>query len=229
MRLAATLTAAVLCACSGSFGNSAREAFHQSVVVGAGTVVHVENVAGAVQVNAWAKPAVDVAATKYAHDAEALRNIRIGVRQEGSVIFIKTTYAGGMHAGGVRYRLSVPADASLQIRNVAGAVDLSGVSGNVDVETQAGEITAAVGRVTGNRSIDLHATTGAVTLTIAPGSDATVSATSTVGDFASDVPGVSQRRENLVGASGSGTLGAGSARIHITTTTGAIALRQRGE
>jgi hypothetical protein len=38
-----------------------------------------------------------------------------------------------------------------------------------------------------------------------------------------------QRRENLVGASGSGTLGAGSARIHITTTTGAIALRQRAE
>lgn len=226
MRLAAALSVTVLCACTGSFGDGAREAFHQSVAAGAGTVVHVENVAGAVQVNTWAKPAVDVAATKYAHDAAALRNIAIGVRKEGSTIFIETIYAGGMHAGGVRYRLTVPADASLQIHNVAGAVDLAGVSGNVDVVTQAGEITAAVGRVTGNRSIDLHATTGAVTLTIAPGSDATVSATSTVGDVASDVPGVSQRRENLVGASGSGTLGAGSARIRITTTTGAIALRQ---
>ncbi|MGA9419586.1 MAG: DUF4097 family beta strand repeat-containing protein [Candidatus Cybelea sp.] len=229
MRLAATLTAAVLCACSGSFGDSAREAFHQTLAVGAGTVVHVQNVAGTVHVDTWAKPSVDIAATKYAHDADALRNITIGVRKDGADVFIETTYGGGMHAGGVRYRLSVPDDASLQIRNIAGAVELAGVSGNVDVETQAGEITAAVGRVTGNRSIDLHATTGAVTLTIAPGSDATVSATSTVGAFASDVPGVLQRRENLVGASGSGTLGAGSARIHITTTTGAIALRQRAE
>jgi hypothetical protein len=229
MRIVAILTTAGLCACSGSFGDSAREAFHQTVSVGAGPVVHVENVAGAVRVDAWPQASVDVAATKYAHDADALRDIHIGVRKEGSDVFIETSYGGGMHGGGVRYRLSVPADASLQIRNVVGAVELAGVRGNVEVDTQAGEITAAVGRVTGNRSIDLGATTGAVVLTIAPGSDAKVAALSTVGRFSSDVPGVSQRRENLVGASGSGTIGAGSASIRITTTTGAITLRQRAE
>jgi Putative adhesin len=229
MRILAILTTAGLCACSGSFSDSAREAFHQTVSVGAGAVVHVENVAGAVRVDAWPQASVDVAATKYAHDADALRDIHIGVRKEGSDVFIETSYGGGMHGGGVRYRLSVPADASLQIRNVVGAVELAGVRGNVHVDTQAGDITAAVGRVAGNRSIDLGATTGAVALTIAPGSDAKVAALSTVGRFSSDVPGVSQRRENLVGASGSGTIGAGSASIRITTTTGAITLRQRAE
>ena len=87
-------------------------------------------------------------------------------------------------------------------------------------------IAANVGRVGGDRSIDLRATTGAVTLTIAPGSSATVEANSTVGDFASDVPGMTGEREHIVGARGVGTIGSGSARIRLTTTTGAIALRE---
>jgi Putative adhesin len=227
MRRAAIVSAVVLCACSGSFGDGARESFHQVVAAGSAPVIHVENVAGAVRVDAWPKTTVDVAATKYARDAGALRDIRIGVRKEGSDVFIETSYGGGIHSGGVRYRLFVPAGSSLQIHNVAGSVELTGVRGNIDVETQAGEITADAGRVTGDRSIDLRATTGAVTLSVASESDATVTASSTVGAFTSDVPGISQRRENLVGASGSGTIGSGSARIRITTTTGAIALRQR--
>jgi Putative adhesin len=216
-----------LAACSGAFGERVREQFHSTIATGDAPLVRVQNVAGAVRVDGWSKPVVDVNATKFGHDAQDLRNILIGVHQERSGISIVTTYTGAMRGGGVRYRIFVPEGASLWIDNVAGAVDLAGVRGNVDVETQAGTITADVGRVAGDRSVDLRATTGAITLAIAPESSASVEAESTVGDFSSDVPGVTQRRENIVGAQGGGTIGSGSAQIRLTTTTGAIALRER--
>jgi DUF4097 and DUF4098 domain-containing protein YvlB len=132
-----------------------------------------------------------------------------------------------MQSGGVRYRISVPAAASLQISNVAGAISIAGIRGDAGVETQAGKIDAGLGRVDGNRSIDLRATTGAVVLWISPDSSANVEASSTVGAFASNLPGISESRENIVGVRASGTIGSGSARIRLTTTTGAVALRER--
>jgi hypothetical protein len=214
-------------ACNGSFDQRVHEDVHQTIAAAPAAPIHVENVAGSVRVVGWSKAAVDIQATKYGYDEQALRAVTIGVRKEGDAIFIQTSYGGGTHSGGVRYRLSVPTGASLDISNIAGAVDINGVSGDVRVETQAGEITADAGRVAGNRSIDLQATTGAIKLSIAPGSSATVDGSSTVGAFASDIPGISTSRENIVGMRASGRIGSGSAHIAITTTTGAIALRER--
>lgn len=214
-------------ACSGAFGERARESVHQSIAAGNAPTVRVDNVAGAVRIDGWSKPFVDVQATKYGSDDRELRSIAIDVGRQGDEIAIATRYSGGVHGGGVRYRIAVPADASLRVSNVAGAVDFAGVRGNLDAETQAGEITADAGNVDGNRSIDLRATTGAIRLTISRGGSARVEAESTVGDFSSDVPGISQERRNIVGSRGGGTIGSGSARITLTTTTGAIALRQK--
>ncbi len=212
--------------CSGEFGDRVREQVHRAIAAGPSPLVRVENVAGTVRVEGWSRPIVDVDATKYGHDAAELRDFTVDVRREAGGVSVVTRYSGGMRGGGVRYRISVPADASVRISNIAGTVDLAGVGGDVAVATQAGAITADLGRVTGNRSIDLRATTGAVTLSISPQSDARVTASSTVGAFGSDLPGISQQRENIVGVRGGGTIGAGSARIRLTTTTGAIALHQ---
>lgn len=217
----------ILEACSGALGERVREQVHQSVTAGSAPAVQIENVAGAVRVDAWNKPIVDVQATKYGYDPQELRSISIAVAREPGAVSVVTRYGSGVHGGGVRYKISVPQDASLRISNTAGSVDIAGVRGDVKITTEAGEITADVGRVAASRSIDLRATTGAVTLTIARGSDATVRAASTVGDFASGIPGISTTREHVVGARGGGTIGTGSARINLETTTGAIALRQR--
>ncbi|MBV8344235.1 MAG: DUF4097 family beta strand repeat protein [Candidatus Eremiobacteraeota bacterium] len=213
-----------LAACSGGFGDRAREEFHAAVDAGAGVTVHVDNIAGSVNVGAWPRPSVDVRATKYGRDAAELRSVKIDVRRTGGDVYVKTSYEGLNH-GSVRYRLSVPSDASLQISNVAGAVDVAGITGDVTVETQAGAIAANVGRVEGERTIDLRATTGAVDLSIAPDSSARVEASSTVGAITSTMPGVVASRENLVGARANGLIGSGSGRIRVSTTTGAIRLR----
>jgi Putative adhesin len=228
-RAAAAACTAILTltACSAAFGERVHENVHQAVATNASPEVVVSNVAGAVRIEAWEKPIVDVDATKYGYDQQELRRIAITVDRTGNGVSIATNYSGGVHSGGVRYRIFVPVDAALRIGNIAGLVDVTGVAGNLDVETQAGAISVNAGRVAGDRSIDLRATTGAVSLSIAPGSDARVEAQSTVGSFSSDFPAVSQQRENIVGARGSGSIGTGSALIRLTTTTGGIALKQR--
>ncbi len=224
-RLVAAAAIVAFTGCSGAFGERAREDFHQAIAAGAGVTVHVDNVAGSVNLDAWAKPSVDVRATKYGNDASELRSVKIEVRTEGKDVFVKTSYSEGLRHGSVRYRITVPADAALDISNIAGAVKLAGTTGDVTVQTQAGAITADVGRVSGSRSIDLRATTGAVELSIAPSSDAAIDATSTVGAVTSRIPGVAASRENLIGARASGLIGSGSGRVRIATTTGAITLR----
>lgn len=214
-------------ACSHSFGERAHEQFHRSIDAGTAPLVRVDNVAGSVTIEARPGGAVDVVATKYARDEQQLRSVTIDVRQSDGTVAIATTYHAALTRAGVRYRIGVPAGASLRISNVAGAVDIAGVGGDIRVETQAGEIAVDAGTVSGKRTIGLHATTGAVTLSIAPGSDASVEAQSTIGDFATDISGITSSRENLVGVRGGGRIGNGSAQIRLTTTTGAIALRER--
>jgi hypothetical protein len=225
VEMAALMALMALCACSGSLGERVHEEFHQAIDSGPAPTVHVDNIAGTVRITPWSKPVVDIAATKYGYDAAELHSVTISVHREGDGIFVVTTYAGENHNGGVRYRISVPAGSAVQVGNVAGSVSVGKVSGNVTVETQAGTVDARLGRVDGDRSIDLRATTGTIALRIARDSNATVAAESTVGSFSSDFPGIEQSRENIVGAQAHGKIGSGTARIRLTTTTGAITLR----
>jgi Putative adhesin len=213
-----------LVACTG--GDRVREQIHRTLSVSDTPNVSVQNVAGAVRIDTWQKPLVDVVATKYGNDIDDVRNITIDVHQEGDAVTIATRYSGGAHQGGVGYQISVPAAASVHVQNVAGAVDLAGVGGNVVVGTQAGRITAALGKVEGDRSITLSATTGAIGLSIARDSSASVEVTSTVGHFSSSFPEISQSSENIVGVRASGNVGSGRAKIRLSTTVGAIELRE---
>jgi hypothetical protein len=213
-----------LAACAG--GDRVREQIHRTLSVSGTPNVSVTNVAGAVRIDTWQKPLVDVVATKYGNDIDDLRNVTIDVHQEGDAVTVETRYSGGTHQGGVGYQISVPAGASVHVQNIAGAVDLGSVGGNVVVETQAGRIAAALGRVEGDRSITLSATTGAIDLSIARDSSASVEVSSTVGHFSSSFPEISQSSENIVGVRAAGNIGSGSAKIRLSTTVGAIELRE---
>jgi Putative adhesin len=231
MRLAPALWLLSLCVllatgCAGGFSERVHETVHQSIG-GEPATVRIDNIAGSVHVEGAAKPAVEVEATKYGYDDAELRSIHVDARKEGDEVVIATSYESRTHGGGVRYRVTVPASAAVHIGNIAGAVDVRGVRGNVSVETQAGRIVADCGRVAGNRSVDLNATTGAIELTIARDSSASVEARSTVGHISSELPEIAERRENFVGANATGKIGAGDAHIRLTTTTGAIAIRTR--
>jgi len=214
---------ASLTACAGV--SQMREEVRRSVSTAANPSVRVENTVGGVRVTVSSKHEVDVDAIKSGSSADDLRNILVDVQSQGGTVTITTKYRN-FASGGVRYAISVPAGASLNVDNATGAVNVEGVEGDVTAATQTGEIVADLGRVAGRRAVDLSATTGSVRLIIDPASDATVDARSVVGDFKSDFPGLSVDRENVVGSRASGKIGGGSASIRLNTTAGAIALRR---
>ncbi|MBV9057085.1 MAG: DUF4097 family beta strand repeat protein [Candidatus Eremiobacteraeota bacterium] len=127
----------------------------------------------------------------------------------------------------MRYRLLVPARVALEVSNDAGGVSVAGLSGDVSVETQAGTIRTDFGKVALRRSIVLRATTGSIHCSLSRDSDATIDVSSSVGSISSDFPSIATRRESIVGMSAQGRLGSGSARITLSTTTGAVAIRER--
>ena len=122
--------ALALSACAGA-DERVREEVRQTIPTGSAPVVHVENIAGDVRVYGTKRASVQLDATKYGYDADELRGITVGAHVEGNEVFLVTTYAGGVEHGGVRYRVDVPAGASIHIANVAGAVSVSGVAGDV--------------------------------------------------------------------------------------------------
>jgi putative adhesin len=211
-----------LAACGGT---QYREPFHQTVSTGAAPSVRIDNSIGEIRVSGWQKHSIEIDAVKSGMNEDAVRNISIDVQTQGASVTISTKYHG-FAGGGVAYTISVPAGASLDINNTTGAIRIEDVDGNVTAGTQTGQVDASVGRVTGRRAIELTATTGSVRLNIDPNSDARVDASTTIGDVSSDFPSIGSGRQNVVGASASGTIGTGTATIHLTTTTGAIALRR---
>jgi Putative adhesin len=208
-----------------TLGSDLRETVHETLSTGGNPIVRVTNVVGEIRVGTWKRDAVDVQAVKSARTLQDLNRIAIDAHSEGRNVTITTRYSGGT-GGGVSYTLLVPPAASLAISNITGTVDVRGTLGDVSVTTQTGEIAAQLGRVAGNRVVDLGATTGSVKLSIAADSSVRVDASSTIGSFSSDFPAVSMSRTNLVGIAAMGTIGSGSAAIRLHTTTGSIELQQ---
>jgi DUF4097 and DUF4098 domain-containing protein YvlB len=213
----------LLCGCSGT---QVREHVHKSVSTGAAPSVRIDNAVGAIRVTGWQKKTIDIEAVKDGMSMDAVHNIDIDVQTNGNDVTIATKYHA-FGTGGVSYTISVPAGASLDITNSTGEIRVSNIDGDVRAKAQTGSVDANVGRVSGNRSIDLTARTGSIKLAIDAHSDARVEARASLGDVSSDFPSVESSRQNVVGASASGRIGAGSASIRLTTTTGSIAVLQR--
>jgi hypothetical protein len=220
--LALAALSMTLAACSGT---QVRETVHKSISTGAAPAVRIDNAVGQVTITGWQKNSIDIEAVKTAMTQDIVNTIDIDVQIQGNTVAIATKYHG-FGGGGVRYTISVPAGSSLDVTNTTGAVRIDGVNGDVSAAAQTGAVEASVGRVSDRRAIDLSATTGEVRLSIDPNSDARVEAHTSVGDVSSDFEPVESSRQNVVGASASGTIGSGSASIRLRTTTGAIRLRR---
>lgn len=219
------LAAFTLTGCT--FGPQVQEQFHKTVPTTSAPHVKVSNVVGEVRVEGWSNNTVDVDATKTAESEDALKSIAIDVRAQGDDVTIETNYTGLMKRGGVRYLIHVPSAASADVDNTTGAIRIEGIDGDVTAKTQTGEIVARVGKVAGGRSVSLSATTGAVTLDMTGDSSATVTASTTVGNVSSDFPALGSSRENVVGASASGTIGSGAGKVTLDTVTGAIEINRQ--
>jgi DUF4097 and DUF4098 domain-containing protein YvlB len=208
--------------CSGSF-EQVRAPFHASVATGPSPTVTITNIVGEVRVNPSHADAVDVAATKYASNQSELTNIDIVVRSMDGGVSVQTLYRNE-HAGGVRYDITVPENASVRITNITGTIKVGPIGGSVVARTATGTVDVQLGRIATHRSVDLKSATGTIALHIAADSSANVSASSALGSISSDFPSIEAIRSNLVGSNAAGRIGDGAATVRLSVGTGSISI-----
>src|ERR1700736_3967814 len=128
------------------------EEFHQTYALTPDGRVELDNINGAVHISSWDRNEVKVDAVKYADTKERLEEARIEVDSGKDYLSIRTQYRDhdltfdwGSHnnPASVEYTLTVPRAARLdEIKLINGALDVTGVSGEVRASSIHGKLQA---------------------------------------------------------------------------------------
>src|SRR5271165_1509629 len=229
-------------------GGSLTEEFHQTYALTAGGRIELDNINGDVHISSWDRNEVKVDAVKYAGVKDRLDEAKIEVDSGKDYVSIRTKYRDhdlnfnyGSHnnPAGVEYTLTVPRTARLdEIKLINGALDITGVGGEVRASCINGRLTAhdLAGRarletVNGHldarfeqlagKPVELNSINGSVELTIPSDSQAEITANTVSGGIENDF-GLHVNRHQFVGHSLRGELGNGGAHIKLENVNGRI-------
>ena len=231
------------------------EEFHQTYPLAAGGRVELENINGSVHITAWERNEVKVDAVKYASRQDRLADAKIEVETGGDYVSIHTQYRNHDltfndhdhdNPAGVEYTLSVPRTARLdEIKLVNGALDISGVGGEVrascvnghlrarDLQGRA-ELSTVNGRLEAQFAqlspspIELSSVNGGLDLTLPSDSKADVEASTVHGGISNDF-GLRVRNHQYVGHDLRGELAGGGTRIKLANVNGHIEIRHASD
>src|SRR5271166_2715746 len=156
MRLRAAAGAALLaCAVAAPAVAQSRaytEEFHQTYALSPDGRIELDNINGDVHISSWDRNEVKVDAVKYAGVKDRLDEAKIEVDSGKDYVSIRTKYRDhdlnfnyGSHnnPAGVEYTLTVPRTARLdEIKLINGALDITGVGGEVRASCINGRLTA---------------------------------------------------------------------------------------
>ena len=231
------------------------EEFHQTYPLSAGGRVELENINGPVHITAWERNEVKVDAVKYANRQERLNDAKIEVSSASDYVSIHTqyrdrdlTFSDHDHDNppSVEYTLTVPRSARLdEIKLVNGALDISGVGGEVrascvnghlsarDLQGRA-ELSTVNGRLNAdfrqlsNSPVDLSSVNGGLDVTLPSDSKAEIEASTVHGGISNDF-GLRVRNHQYVGHDLRGELAGGGTRIKLSNVNGHIAIHHASD
>ncbi len=231
---------------------SLTEEFHQTYTLTPDGRVELENINGDVRISSWDQNQVKVDAIKYADTKEALDEAKIEIDARNDALSIRTKYpehdrgsnwSGHDRAATVEYTLTVPRTARLdEIKLINGALNVSGVSGEVrascingqlEAKNLAGEarLSTINGRLVARfeqlagRSVELNSVNGSVDLTIPSDSNAEVEANTVSGGIENDF-GLHSNHHGFVGHDLRGEIGNGATRIRLHGVNGRVEIRR---
>ena len=128
------------------------EEFHQTYALTADGRIELDNINGDVHISSWDQNQVKVDAVKYADTKERLDEAKIEIDSRNDSLSIRTKYPDhnqswnwGSHnnPASVEYTLTVPRTARLdEIKLINGALDINGVSGEVNASCINGHLEA---------------------------------------------------------------------------------------
>lgn len=227
------------------------EEFHQTYAITADGRVELDNINGAVHISSWDRNEVKVDAVKYADTKERLDEAKIEIDSGKDYLSIRTKYPDhnnnwnwGSHnnPASVEYTLTVPRSANLdEIKLINGALDLTGISGEVrascingrleahdlsgraKLSTINGRLDARFAQLSG-QDVDLNSVNGSLELTIPSDSNAEVDASTVSGGISNDF-GLRVNDHRFVGHDLRGELGKGGSHIRLSDVNGRIEIR----
>jgi len=138
------------------------------------------------------------------------------VSAPGRIDLAARTVNGGVDVSGIT------GDVNLQTVN--GGIHLEGVDGEVEAHTTNGGIEARLANGWRGESVSLHTTNGAISLAVPEGFAAALSASTVHGAIETDFPVTVQGR---IGRSLTAQIGGGGPPVRLATTNGAISIRRR--
>jgi DUF4097 and DUF4098 domain-containing protein YvlB len=252
MNLRPLFAAAALLAASGVSADVTEE-LNFSYPINEGGRISVDNVNGDVTVIGGSGGMVEITAIKRAGSQAYLDGLQITIRNTDDAIRIETDHPerSGMGkwfnwnegSGSVSYTVRVPAHVNLDaIESVNGDLNISGVSGIVRASTVNGSINAAdlisdagidtvngavevsFARFGGAQKADCETVNGRLTINLPGDADARVQAETINGGIDASDFGLATNK-GFVGRDLEGAIGAGSARLELSTVNGAIKVR----
>jgi len=174
-----TLALAVLglFATSSAYAARATVSSQQDFKVGAHPTIIVDSSGGSVELAAGAAGSVHVDVQRQADSEDQARKLEVQLKQEGNTIRISYKHKSfGWHdSGSVRFSITAPADAKLDVDTGGGSVGARGFSGGIKVETGGGtiDIDSASGAVdlrSGGGGIEVRHMNGSVEVSTGSGS-----------------------------------------------------------
>ncbi len=225
---------------------SVTEKFSQTYPLNADGIVSLDSVNGTVEIVAWDKNEVSIEAEKIASDDAGLKRIEIAVDASPAHVAIKTKmekkwFSLSFNRAEVRYKLRVPAGASLKkidvvnadvrVRGVQGYVDLDSVNGSIEAEglaaggrfdTVNGSIRATFAKLSPSDRIVLDTVNGTCTAILPPGAAFTLKADSVNGRVSCDFPiTISKSGRRTL----NGSVNGGGAEIVLDSVNGSLSVR----
>lgn len=216
----------------------------------------IHNAAGRVQVQRGAPGAVSVQITKVARDtsqqaAQAdLDKIGVNITQTGDQLTLTTTFADEdavIGSSAVNLLISVPPEANITANVTAGDVQISDISGLMEITTGAGSATlqnvtlgdgsrlqiatgpaTVSGALAAGANVNIAVSTGSVTLRLPGDTQARLDARTNIGSITINGWPLEASRLDRVGATANGALGdSPTATIQIRVDTGNITISQQ--
>lgn len=131
------------------FGEKFEEKFAKTEALAKDGKVIIGNVSGTIVVKSWAQDQVQIDAVKVCNvssEAKAKENmaqVKIEVTKNGNIVQIETKYPEKVKNlnVSVNYVLTIPAMASIKVRNVSGSVEASGIGGLFQGNNTSGSVT----------------------------------------------------------------------------------------
>jgi hypothetical protein len=232
-------------------GGALSEEFHQTYAITSGGRIELDNINGPVHISSWDRNEVKVDAIKRADTKERLDEAKIEIDSGKDYLSIRTKYPDhnnnwnwGSHnnPASVEYTLTVPRSASLdEIKLINGALDLTGISGEVrascingrleahdlsgraKLSTINGRLDARFAQLSG-QDVELNSVNGSLELTIPSDSNAEVDASTVSGGISNDF-GLRVNDHRFVGHDLRGELGKCGSHIHLSDVNGRIEIR----